>query len=348
MTEAMFGELMAVVGMANERNQSAGERLSRTGWFSVWVAWRAGIASSGCFFGSHRFNRSCNVPVPGRGGLARKKSPGARAGARFGIRRCYCALLLLFGARVAGVAGFAGDGIAGEGLVAGAICVAAGGRGSLAAVLVPFCPAFLRLPSAGSALLPHEGKAAAQGGCGMNVLVYLVPMALALGLTALIAFFWSIRNRQYDDMEGAALRVLTDDDIEAWCDIQASQRKRCSACGRGDENRRGGLFREAVRRRSTARRGALGSDATRSRPYKRQAEHAEIEGRLASLSKRERDVLDGLIAGLANKQIAYDLGISPRTIEIYRANVMTKMQAASLSDLVRMALVAGVLDAKSG
>jgi two-component system response regulator FixJ len=59
-------------------------------------------------------------------------------------------------------------------------------------------------------------------------------------------------------------------------------------------------------------------------------------------------VLDGLIAGLANKQIAYDLGISPRTIEIYRANVMTKMQAASLSDLVRMALVAGVLDAKSG
>jgi cbb3-type cytochrome oxidase maturation protein len=147
--------------------------------------------------------------------LARKKSPGARAGARFGIRRCYCALLLLFGARVAGVAGFAGDGIAGEGLVAGAICVAAGGRGSLAAVLVPFCPAFLRLPSAGSALLPHEGKAAAQGGCGMNVLVYLVPMALALGLTALIAFFWSIRNRQYDDMEGAALRVLTDDDIEA-------------------------------------------------------------------------------------------------------------------------------------
>jgi two-component system, LuxR family, response regulator FixJ len=59
-------------------------------------------------------------------------------------------------------------------------------------------------------------------------------------------------------------------------------------------------------------------------------------------------VLDGLIAGLANKQIAYDLGISPRTIEIYRANVMPKMQAASLSDLVRMALVAGVLDAKSG
>jgi cbb3-type cytochrome oxidase maturation protein len=48
----------------------------------------------------------------------------------------------------------------------------------------------------------------------MNVLVYLVPMALILGLTALGAFFWSIRTRQYEDMEGAALRVLTDDDIE--------------------------------------------------------------------------------------------------------------------------------------
>ena len=45
----------------------------------------------------------------------------------------------------------------------------------------------------------------------------------------------------------------------------------------------------------------------------------------------------------ANKQIAFDLGISPRTVEIYRANLMTKMQAASLSNLVRMALVAEIL-----
>ena len=52
-------------------------------------------------------------------------------------------------------------------------------------------------------------------------------------------------------------------------------------------------------------------------------------------------MLDGLVAGHPNKMIAYDLGISPRTVEIYRANVMTKMQAASLSELVRMALVAG-------
>jgi two-component system, LuxR family, response regulator FixJ len=80
------------------------------------------------------------------------------------------------------------------------------------------------------------------------------------------------------------------------------------------------------------------------RNHQRHAERAEIDARLASLSSRERDVLKGLVAGHANKQIAFDLGISPRTIEIYRANLMTKMQAASLSDLVRMALVAGVLE----
>lgn len=75
---------------------------------------------------------------------------------------------------------------------------------------------------------------------------------------------------------------------------------------------------------------------------KRNAERAEIESRLAALSNRERDVLSGLIAGRANKQIAFDLGISPRTVEIYRANLMNKMQAGSLSELVRMALVAGI------
>jgi len=72
---------------------------------------------------------------------------------------------------------------------------------------------------------------------------------------------------------------------------------------------------------------------------KRHVERAEIEARLAILSNRERDVLNGLVAGLANKQIAFDLGISPRTVEIYRANLMDKMQAGSLSELVRMALI---------
>ncbi|MGE0060870.1 MAG: response regulator FixJ [Xanthobacteraceae bacterium] len=77
---------------------------------------------------------------------------------------------------------------------------------------------------------------------------------------------------------------------------------------------------------------------------KRDADRAEILEKLATLSARERQVLDGLVAGLPNKTIAYDLKISPRTVEIYRANTMTKMGAASLSDLVRMALTAGLLE----
>jgi two-component system response regulator FixJ len=75
---------------------------------------------------------------------------------------------------------------------------------------------------------------------------------------------------------------------------------------------------------------------------KRDAERAEIEERLKRLSARERDVLQGLVGGHPNKIIAFNLGISPRTVEIYRANVMSKMQAPSLSDLVRMALIAEI------
>ena len=78
-----------------------------------------------------------------------------------------------------------------------------------------------------------------------------------------------------------------------------------------------------------------------------ETERAEIRARIALLTNREHEVLDGLVAGHPNKIIAFDLKISPRTVEIYRANVMTKMKAASLSELVRMALVAGAMKSQT-
>jgi two-component system response regulator FixJ len=69
---------------------------------------------------------------------------------------------------------------------------------------------------------------------------------------------------------------------------------------------------------------------------------AAVAARLASLSQRERQVLDGLIAGQPNKTIASELGISPRTVEVYRANLMAKMEAKSLSELIRMAIAAHI------
>jgi len=87
-------------------------------------------------------------------------------------------------------------------------------------------------------------------------------------------------------------------------------------------------------------RSALSKDADSTR---QKAQYAEINEKLAALSNRERQVLEGLVAGKANKVIAYDLGISPRTVEIYRANLMTKMGAGSLSELVRMAMTVGIL-----
>ncbi len=87
-------------------------------------------------------------------------------------------------------------------------------------------------------------------------------------------------------------------------------------------------------------RAALNVDANVA---KHKAEIADVHNKLAGLSNRERQVLEGLVAGKANKVIAFDLDISPRTVEIYRANLMTKMAANSLSDLVRMAMTAGIL-----
>ncbi|WP_081159459.1 response regulator FixJ [Ensifer aridi] len=68
---------------------------------------------------------------------------------------------------------------------------------------------------------------------------------------------------------------------------------------------------------------------------------SDIQARLETLSERERQVLSAVVAGLPNKSIAYDLDISPRTVEVHRANVMAKMRAKSLPHLVRMALASG-------
>ncbi len=87
-------------------------------------------------------------------------------------------------------------------------------------------------------------------------------------------------------------------------------------------------------------RSALSQQAS---DQERETMRSAVRHRLELLSARERQVLDGLVAGHPNKTIAYDLGISPRTIEIYRANVMTKMEASSLSELVRMALMVDLL-----
>ena len=73
---------------------------------------------------------------------------------------------------------------------------------------------------------------------------------------------------------------------------------------------------------------------------RRATDVVQARAKLACLSAREREILQGLLAGQSNKAIAYDLQISARTVEVHRANVMTKMGAGSLSELVRMALVA--------
>lgn len=70
------------------------------------------------------------------------------------------------------------------------------------------------------------------------------------------------------------------------------------------------------------------------------AEEAKV--RLQALTPRERDVLEGLVRGHPNKTIAYDLDISPRTVEIHRANLMTKLGVASLSEALRIAFAAGL------
>ncbi len=88
---------------------------------------------------------------------------------------------------------------------------------------------------------------------------------------------------------------------------------------------------DAIRRAASALEARAG----------REDDTPAIRARLDTLTDRERQVLSGVVAGLANKTIAYDLDISPRTVEVYRANVMAKMQARSLPELVRMMLSTG-------
>lgn len=90
---------------------------------------------------------------------------------------------------------------------------------------------------------------------------------------------------------------------------------------------------------------AVRSAEDRAKKFGRRSEdEAQVAAKLASLSERERQVLEGLVAGNANKTIAHELGISPRTVEVYRANLMTKMQAKSLSELIRMTLAVRALE----
>lgn len=92
-----------------------------------------------------------------------------------------------------------------------------------------------------------------------------------------------------------------------------------------DDDKMLGAIRTALARQ--ADRGAV------------EAERDRAQELLATLSGREREVMEGLVAGEANKAIAYDLGISARTVEVYRANVMLKMHAKTLSELVRMVTI---------
>jgi len=85
--------------------------------------------------------------------------------------------------------------------------------------------------------------------------------------------------------------------------------------------------------------------ADRPRPSVADQAKLAILDRLKNLSPREREVLDGMVAGHPNKVIAFNLSLSPRTVEIHRARVMDKMQARSLSELVRLAITAGIATA---
>ena len=85
---------------------------------------------------------------------------------------------------------------------------------------------------------------------------------------------------------------------------------------------------------------AIRNAQTQASPESHDPERDRIRGLIEALSPREREVMDGVVEGKLNKIIAHELGISPRTVEVYRANVMSKTGARGLSELVRMVLLA--------
>ena len=108
--------------------------------------------------------------------------------------------------------------------------------------------------------------------------------------------------------------------------------------GKGDESRRRRLHRKAFQRRPAARRDQCRVDATSGgEPPSQETGAAE---RIARLSLREHQVLDAYVAGRVTKQIAYDLSISVRTVEVHRTRMLERLRTRSLAEAVRMAVLA--------
>ena len=110
---------------------------------------------------------------------------------------------------------------------------------------------------------------------------------------------------------------------------------------RSDEARSERLHRKTLRRTARHRCDQRGHDE-RDRPATEETFSTEIISRVATLSARERQVLDDLVTGLSNKAIASNHGFSSQAVDICRANIMTKMRAVNLSDLVQLAVRAGL------
>jgi two-component system response regulator FixJ len=94
--------------------------------------------------------------------------------------------------------------------------------------------------------------------------------------------------------------------------------------------------------------GAIDAALTRARHPTGNLEEMDAAERVAGLSPRERQVLDALVAGRSNKQIAYDLGISPRTVEVHRAHMLERLGTRSLAEAVRLAVMAALAPVPRG